>query len=428
MSHITSFFTQPLLIFFSPVACVPSSLPPSLPPCRAVVASKTDEGMDVAHHFVSPLVLRSLVDKLANYTPPTVKRTADAPVRQSKYGLPQPPPSPGPDDAAEEEAPPPPPTVCEDLVIKLLACLMVHPQQGQRARLVLRDELPEAMYMALHRAGSIPADIKGDSSKALPPLPHRDTDHKLYPKKGNAAGGAAGAEPMRSTTGGMRAPESLVVPLRISVSPDEEETPPVTVTNIEAAGVVGEDDVAVSSDASPSPVREGSLRRSVVAALKSQRGSESSRLPSIAATSASGRETAGGGGGGGGGSSTPSGKSKGLWQRASVSWANSPLNPANGAADIRSANNSPRRINAVSEERPLTSPVVLPSSADVAKTRAQSMRKLATRLSPRPAPELSPSRAGSVKGRSAMGWGTSSVASSSPRPLSTPRTFSSPKP
>lgn len=387
------------------------------------MASKTDEGMDVAHHFVSPLVLRSLVDKLASYTPPSVKSTTGAPIRQSKYGLPQAPPSPGPDDAAEEEAPPPPPTVCEDLVIKLLACLMVHPQQGQRARLVLRDELPEAMYMALHRAGSIPADIKGDSSKALPPLPHRDTDHKLYPIKGNAAEGAAGTEPMRSVTGGLRAPESLVVPLRISLRPDEEETPPVTVRNIEAAGVVGEDDVALSSDASPSPVREGSLRRSVVAALKSQRGSESSRLPSIAATSASGRET-----GGGGGSGTPSGKSKGLWQRASVSWANSPLNPANGAADIRSAHNSPRRIKAVSEDRPLTSPVVLPSSADVAKTRAQSMRKLATRLSPRPTPELSPSRTYSVKGRSAMGWGTSSVASSSPRPLSTPRPLASPKP
>ena len=386
------------------------------------MASKTDEGMDVAHHFVSPLVLRSLVDKLANYTPPSVKGTTGAPIRQSKYGLPQAPPSPGPDDAAEEEAPPPPPTVCEDLVIKLLACLMVHPQQGQRARLVLRDELPEAMYMALHRAGSIPADIKGDSSKALPPLPHRDTDHKLYPMKGNAAEGATGTEPTRSVTGGVRAPESLAVPLRISLRPDEEETPPVTVRNIEAAGVVGEDDVALSSDASPSPVREGSLRRSVVAALKSQRGSESSRLPSIAATSASGRET------GGGGSGTPSGKSKGLWQRASVSWANSPLNPANGAADIRSANNSPRRIKAVSEDRPLVSPVVLPSSTDVSKTRAQSMRKLATRLSPRPTPELSPSRANSVKGRTTMGWGTSSVASSSPRPLSTPRPLTSPKP
>lgn len=250
--------------------------------------------MDVAHHFVSPLVLRALVDKLTSYKPPAVKVTPEASKttennRMSKYGrVPgtvNAPPAEEPEEPEEEkeEEAPPPPTVVEDLVVKLLACLMVHPQQGQRARLVLRDEVPETIYMALHQAGSVPADIKGDSAKAQPPPPQRDTDHKLYPKKGNAAAGAAGAEPVFAT-GGAKVPESLARPLSIFVTPAEEETPPVTVKNLERA-VQSEEMVAAStatataasvslsmSEASLSPTkREGSLRRSVVAALKSQR-------------------------------------------------------------------------------------------------------------------------------------------------------------
>lgn len=388
--------------------------------------------MDVAHHFVSPLVLRALVDKLTSYQPPlATEAPADTSNRVSKYGrvpgtVNAPPPV---DELPDERDAPPPPTVVEDLVIKLLACLMVHPQQGQRARLVLRDEVPENVYMALHRAGSVPADIKGDAVTAQPPPPHRDTDHKLYPKKGNAAGGAAGAEPVFAT-GGAKAPESLARPLSIFVTPAEEETAPVTVSNVKnvEAAVSQEEDLASASvsvsEASQSPTkREGSLRRSVVFSRKSQRNAESSqspsRLPSVAASSASGME------GYGGGSPSPNGKSKALWQRASVSWAKSALNPVNGGnVDVHQSKAAARaekeKVDVVSEERPLT----LPASPkpDPVKARTLSMRALATRLSPRPVSELSPTNASSTKGRSAMGWGSSSVASSmSPRPATSPK-------
>lgn len=399
---------------------------------RSIVASKTNEGMDVAHHFVSPLVLRALVDKLTSYQPPAATEAPGTSNRVSKYGR-----VPGTVNAppAVEELPderdaPPPATVVEDLVIKLLACLMVHPQQGQRARLVLRDEVPENVYMALHRAGSVPADIKGDAVTAQPPPPHRDTDHKLYPKKGNAAGGAAGAEPVFAT-GGAKAPEALARPLSIFVTPAEEETAPVTVSNVknvEAAVLSREGDPAsVSvSEASQSPTkREGSLRRSVVFSLKSQRTAEGSsqspsRLPSVAASSTSPSRMEGYGGGG-----SPNGKGKGMWQRASVSWAKSALNPVNGGnVDVHqgkaAAIAEKDKVDVAGEERPLT----LPASPkpDPAKARTLSMRALATRLSPRPVSELSPTNASSTKGRSAMGWGSSSVASSmSPRPATSPK-------
>lgn len=191
---------------------------------RAIVGSKTDEGVEVAHHFASPLVLRSLVDRLASYTPPAVTGTNVASARIGKYGAEpgslSPPPVPATDLDSEDA--PPPATVTEDLVMKLLACLMVNPQQGQRARLVLRDELPEALYMSLHQAGSVEADMKGDSAAALPPLPNRDTDHKLYPKKGNAGAGAKGAQSVLAT-GNAKAPDSLAVPLSIVVTGPEEE-------------------------------------------------------------------------------------------------------------------------------------------------------------------------------------------------------------
>lgn len=387
------------------------------------MASKTNEGMDVAHHFVSPLVLRSLVDKLASYQAPAVTGTADGNNRVSKYG--RTPGSVNVTPAGENEVPEeevlPPPTVVEDLVIKLLACLMVHPQQGQRARLVVRDEVPENVYMALHRAGSVPADIKGDSATAQPPPPHRDTDHKLYPKKGNAGAGAAGAEPVFAT-GGAKAPESLARPLSIFLNPAEEDTAPVTVKNVERA-VIEEEVVVVSvSEAShsPSPTkREGSLRRSVVSALKSQRNAESSRLPSVAANGASGRDAYGSGGGAG----TPSGKGKGMWQRASVSWAKSSLNPVNGGnGDVYLAKAAAKaeKVDVVHEERPLTLPVSSPKP-DPVKARTLSMRALATRLSPRPASELSPTNSGSTKGRSTRGWGSSSVASTSPGRSTSPK-------
>lgn len=391
---------------------------------RSIVASKTNEGMDVAHHFVSPLVLRSLVDKLTSYQAPAVTGTAEGNNRVSKYG--RTPGSVNVTPAGEEDVPEedavPPPTVVEDLVIKLLACLMVHPQQGQRARLVLRDEVPENVYMALHRAGSVPADIKGDSATAQPPPPHRDTDHKLYPKKGNAAAGAAGAEPVFAT-GGAKAPESLARPLSIFLNPGEVETAPVTVKNVERAVIQEEVVVAPSvSEAShsQSPTRrEGSLRRSVVSALKSQRTAESSRLPSVAVSSASGRDAYSGGGGAG----TPGGRGKAMWQRASVSWAKSSLNPHNGGnGDVYHAKAAARaeKVDVVHEERPLTLPVASPKP-DPIKARTLSMRALATRLSPRPASELSPTNSGSTKGRSVRGWGSSSVASTSPGKSISPR-------
>eukprot|EP00752_Nemacystus_decipiens_P001840 g1774.t1 len=407
---------------------------------RSIVASKTNEGMDVAHHFVSPLVLRALVDKLTSYQPPLATEAPDTSNnRVSKYGR-----APGTANAPpkveqlpDERDEPPPPTVVEDLVIKLLACLMVHPQQGQRARLVLRDEVPENVYMALHRAGSVPADIKGDAVTAQPPPPHRDTDHKLYPKKGNAAGGAAGAQPVFAT-GGAKAPGTLARPLSIFVTPAEEETAPVTVSNVENVGAAagsqeGEEeekgrDVASVSEASQSPTkREGSLRRSVVFSRKSQRTAESSqsppsRLPSVSANYSS--TTEGYGGGGDGGPGTPNGKGRGLLQRASVSWAKSSLNPINGGnVDVhqaKAARAEREKVDVVTEERPLT----LPASPkpDPVKARTLSMRALATRLSPRPAPEVSPTNSSGTKGRSVMGWGSSSVASSmSPGPATSPK-------
>eukprot|EP00903_Cladosiphon_okamuranus_P008054 g7768.t1 len=382
---------------------------------RSIIASKTNEGMDVAHHFVSPLVLRALVDKLTSYQPPAVPEAPEPKAPVSKYGrLPGTVNSPPPvqEELPDETDAPPPPTVVEDLVVKLLACLMVHPQQGQRARLVLRDEVPESIYMALHRAGSVPADIKGDAVTAQPPPPHRDTDHKLYPKKGNAAGGAAGAEPVFAT-GGAKVPYSLARPLSIFVTSAEEETAPVTVSNVkhaEATAAAQDDDVASVSvsvgEASQSPTkREGSLRRSVVSAFKSQRTADSpSRLPSVAASSASGPEGYGGGGVSG---ETPSGKGKGMWQRASESWAKSALNPVNGGnVDVHQAKAAARaereKVDVVAEERPLTMP---PSpKPDPVKARTLSMRALATRLSPRPASELSPTSPSSTKGRGVMGW------------------------
>lgn len=401
------------------------------------MASKTNEGMDVAHHFVSPLVLRALVDKLTAYKPPAVTGTAEGNNRVSKYGrVPGTANTPPAEEMPEEEAPPPP-TVVEDLVVKLLACLMVHPQQGQRARLVVRDEVPERIYMALHRAGSVPADIKGDSATAQPPLPHRDTDHKLYPKKGNAAAGAAGAEPVLAT-GGAKTPESLTRPLSIFIAPPEEETAPVTVKNVEravqaedasvtaAAATVTAANAASVSEAShsQSPTkREGSLRRSVVSALKSQRAGES-RLPSVAASSSTATGREGYGGSGGSGDLTPTGRAKGMWQRASVSWAKSSLNPVNGGnVDVHAAKAmaTVEKVDVVHEERPLTMPAPSPKPSPTT-ARTISMRALATRLSPKPAPEVSPTQSGSgTKGRSVMGWGSSSVASTSPKPTSSPK-------
>lgn len=376
-----------------------------------MVASKTNEGADVAHHMVSPLVLRSLADRLASFQAPAVKQSPlPDQNRIGKYGF-----APGsavspPPEEPEEELPPPP-TVTEDLVIKLLACLMVHPHQGQRARLVLRDELPEQVYMALHQAGSVPADVKGDSATALPPLPHRDTDHKLYPKKGNAGAGAAGAEPARAT-GGALTPELLAAPLVITVVPHEKETAPVTVQNVEGAPY-GEESVISASESSQSPQREGSIKRSVVSAMRSQRMSES-RLPTILAASSISER--------GEDEASANGRAKGLWKRASVSWAQSSLNPANGGIEIRPA--SPRKaLDAAKEERPLTVKEVAPSPlvTDPAKIRAASMRKLATRLSPRQASQTSPIRPGSIKGKSTMGWGTSSAAPTSPKQVTSPK-------
>lgn len=392
--------------------------------------------MDVARHFVSPLVLRSLVDRLSSYRPPPVKAAPEPSKRTGKYAVDPAPQSAIPVAEEEEDDDTPTATVTEDLVVKLLACLMVHPQQGQRARLVLRDEVPETVYMALHQAGSVPADVKGDAATALPPLPHRDTDHKLYPKKGNAGAGAAGAEPARAT-GGAKTPESLGVPISISVAPAEEETAPVTMKNVESVEELGgEREGALgksTSEASrsPSTKREGSFKRSVVNALKSQRASES-RLPTTASSVASGRDNGEGGG-------DTSSVKKGLWQRASVSWAASSLNPANAGPDVRGASLSPK-IDVLNEERPLTSPVSHPPSptpSDSSRTRTLSMRKLATRLSPRPVSEVSPSTlpaddggdgGGSTKGgKSVMGWGTSSVGSTSPRPSTSPKLAWSPK-
>lgn len=373
----------------------------------AIVASKTDEGIDVAHHFASPLVLRSLVDRLASYRAPAVTGTSEGNNRVGKYGFTPGASSPAPVAEAVEDVPPPP-TLTEDLVIKLLACLMVHPQQGQRARLVLRDEVPEALYMALHQAGSVPADIKGDSATALPPLPHRDTDHKLYPKKGNAGAGAAGAEP-EGATGGAKAPESLARPLSILVTPEEEETTPVTVENVEGNGIPEEVSVppCAASEASPSPRRE-SLRRTVVSALTPGRSSES-RVSSFAGRSA---------GGGPSPSRTPSGRGT-MWQRASKSWAKSALNPANGGAEYKVTSGTVT-VDVVEEDRPVTLPAPSPQASEMSRSKAISLRKLSTRLAPPRASSSSPVVGGSAKGRSVMGWGTISVASNSnsPKPTS----------
>lgn len=395
------------LLFPLKISCISWRIP------RAVVASKTDEGADVARHFVSPMVLRALVDKLASYKAPAITGKVETSRTSSyKYAAPSPAPAPAPAPVAEtigEHVPPP--TVTEDLVIKLLACLMVHPQQGQRARLVLRDEVPETVYMALHQAGSVPADIKGDSSMALPPLPHRDTDHKLYPKKGKAGAGALGAGPALAT-GGAKAPTCLENPLNISIV-RKVETSPVTVENVEV--LAGEAD----SISSGSPKREASLARSVVAALTHHRGSPDGRTASVPPRSVSGKETGVG--------SSPS-RSKGLWQRASASWATSALNPAYGISDARAS--SPAKVATVEE-------VHSPEEMDATKSRTLSMRMLATRLSPRNAAEsTSPGRPASG-GVDAGGPGTVSPASgSSPsaRPMSSPKPSSihtratSPKP
>ena len=370
------------------------------------MASKTDEGSDVARHFASPMVLRALVDKLASYRPPAMTGAVEMVKTSSyKYAAPAPAPEPAseptPPEAVGDEAPRPP-TVTEDLVIKLLACLMVHPQQGQRARLVLRDEMPEKVYMALHQAGSVPADIKGDSSKALPPLPHRDTDHKLYPKKGSAVAGAAGAGPALAT-GGARTPQCLENPISIPTVPEETKTAPVTVENVEI--VAGEKSGEAGSEGSGSPKREPSLARSVVASLMSHRGSPESRATSVPLSSASGRDN---------GAAVSPGKAKGLWQRASASWAHSPLNPAYGVHDRSSA--SPSKVETVDEERPST--LSSPDTSEATKSRAASMRKLGTRLSPKPVTGSSTSPLPAVNER-AQGeaiWGSVSVASSSPKP------------
>lgn len=368
-----------------------------------MVASKTDEGADVARHFVSPMVLRALVDKLASYKAPAITGKVETSRTSSyKYAGPAPAPVPSPvGDVTGEQVPIP--TVTEDLVIKLLACLMVHPQQGQRARLVLRDEVPETVYMALHQAGSVPADIKGDSSMALPPLPHRDTDHKLYPKKGKAGAGALGASPPLAT-GGATAPTCLVNPLNISIV-RKVETAPVTVENVEV--LAGEAD----SNSSGSPKREASLARSVVAALTHHRGSPDGRTASVPSKSVSGKETGVG--------SSPN-KSKGLWQRASASWATSALNPAYGISDARTS--SPVKVATVEE-------VHSPEEMDATKSRTLSMRMLATRLSPRNAAESTTPGRPVSGGVDAGGLGTVSPASGSPpsaRPMSSPKPSNSP--
>lgn len=296
------------------------------------MVSKTEEGLDVARHFVSPVVLHSLVDRLVSYRPPV--HTESPRGRVGKYG--KEPSSPPPVSAEEEGSPPPPPpTDTEDLVVKLLACLMVHPQQGQRARLVLREDLPEALYMSLHQAGSVPADVKGESAKALPPLPDRDTDNKLYPKKSLVGAGAA-----RSVlaTGNAKAPISLAVPLCIVVTPPDEfeverEEYEVEVEE-EAAAVVS----AGSGGVGQRPTQR-SLKRSLVAALSPHPNASesggwdgSSRMPSLVSA---GMNTPGSR------SSGKLGSSRGLWQRASTGWSSS-------------VPNTPGTTDASEERRPLT--------------------------------------------------------------------------
>lgn len=281
----------------------------------------------MARHFVSPLVLRSLVDRLASYKPPAHTETSRG--RVGKYGID--PSSPPPVSAEVEGTPPPPPTDTEDLVVKLLACLMVHPQQGQRARLVLRDELPESLYMSLHQAGSIPADIKGDSVTALPPLPDRDTDNKLYPNKGNAGAGAAGAVRSVLATGNATAPTSLAVPLCIVVTPPDEFEAEQEDDEVE----VEQESAAVSGSGGSERPRERSLKRALVAALSPHPNASESggwdgnnRLPSLVSA----------------GMNTPGGRSsRGLWQRASTGWSSS-------------VPNTPGTNDVSEEHRPMTLP------------------------------------------------------------------------
>lgn len=370
------------------------------------MASKTEEGAEVAHHFASPLVLRSLVDRLASYTPPPPTGTNVVSTRIGKYGAEtttlQPPPVLDPSENAPQA------TVTEDLVIKLLASIMVHPQQGQRARLVLKDELPEDIYMSLHQAGSIPADIKIDSVTVLPPLPDRDTEHKVYPKVNPPAEGEVLER--KSAVGVAVVPESLAVPLRIVVTPPVEDE---VVEDVEASVeeernsgtltvVSGEQrEEAQEEYEERTFVRESraaSLKRCVVAALSPsphhQRTHENSGIPSgspncrDAGTPRKGKP-----------------RGKGPWHRSSASLTSSPSNgtsSGNGTSSASSTTTSTVQQQRVPEEK---RPMTLPSPQFV-RGRALSWKKSAEKAkSGERSSTLSPSGQGTTtKSRSSMTW------------------------
>lgn len=334
---------------------------------RAIVASKADEGQEVARYFVSPLVLRSLADRLASYKPPV--HTEPPRGRVGKYGID---PSAGAPAVEEEVEAPPPPTDTQDLVIKLLACLMVHPTQGQRARLVLRDELPESLYMSLHHAGAVPADIKGDTVIALPPLPDRDSDNKLYPRRGNPN---AGSSRTVLATGNATTPEPLAVPLNIVITPPDE-------FEMEPPGEEEEEDDAVAASAARSGTgtERMSLKRQVMVALSpNPRASEvsggSSQMPSLISGSLT---------------STPlshnSGKGKGLWQRASTNWSSS-------------TPNTPGTTEVSDESRAATLPSPQLSAAG-SRGRSVSMKRIGLGVKTTPASGDPADRASSVSPKS----------------------------
>lgn len=371
-----------------------------------MVASKTDEGIDVAHHFASPLVLRSLVDRLAGFKP----SVAVASTRSASYN----------DASSVSEGSDidlPQATLTEDLVMKFLACLMVHPQQGQRTRLVLKDEVPESLYMVLHKAGSVPADIKGDSVMALPSVPERDTDNKLYPKK-MRAGGESEEREITSAAGRAKAPESLAVPLCIvitnhggdvgaCVDDEADDGGTTTVATEDPVGPAGE---VVEERSFVRESRVASLKRSVVAALSPaphhQRAYEMSRAASSASVDTSPP-----------GSSTSKGgklRGKGLWQRSSTSLTSSPSNttsPGNGngksSASTSGSVHHKQRQHQQQKSLPEESrPMTLPSMASsLSRGRPLSAKKSPTDKAEERAATLSPSTQNlSPKSRSGISW------------------------
>ncbi|CAM9376579.1 unnamed protein product, partial [Discosporangium mesarthrocarpum] len=145
---------------------------------RAVIASKAEEGVAVAHQFVSPVVLRTLVDKLSAYKVQAITGTVAAgKSAQSAQSTSSSDPAAVAAICAGEDG-----FETESLVIKLLACLMQHPQEGERTRLVLREEAPEALYLALLQLGTVASDVRLDAVATLPSLPPRDSENRLYPK------------------------------------------------------------------------------------------------------------------------------------------------------------------------------------------------------------------------------------------------------